>query len=145
MLHYIHSFANMTPQRWKRNMFFTGVRNTTLFKMTGGGFPVSDISCQLKTHPIFVLQITSRGPVVCQKKKKNWYDKDDRRYILEGTWTSINYRIQATTYLAEEHRFCIPRGMEYFEVFIDGFTNINNKNYPQLFCMGIIKDKDIKG
>lgn len=145
MQYYTPFPLNMSLQRWKRNMFFTGVRNTTLSKRTAGGFPVTDAHCQYKTHPVFVLRITSCGPVVCPGSRKNWYNKEDRRYILAGTKTSTNDIIRDTTYLAEEHSFCIPRGMSYAEDFKNEFTNMKNNNCPPLYCMGIVKDQDIKG
>lgn len=136
---------NMNLPRWKRNMFFTGVRNATLFKWTVGGFPVTEEHSKKATHPIFVLAITSYGPEVCPCSRKNWYDKDDRRYIRGGACTSTKHIIRDTTYLVEEHRFSIPRSVCYAEGFKEDFTNIEHRDYLPLYCMGVVKDDDIKG
>lgn len=139
-----HFPENMSPSLWKKNMFFTGIRNPTFYKYTNGEFPVSNADDPMRTHPIFVLNIAENGPVVCPGSRKNWWNKEDRRYILAGTRTSTNYRIRDTTYLVEEHRFCIPRGVAYAEKFKEDFTNICKPMYISLFCMGVIKENDIK-
>lgn len=141
--HIPNALKNIRLNRWKKNMFFTGVRDTTLYKRTKGEFPVKMTDSQ-KTHPILVLSITSCGPVVCPGSRKNWYNKEDRRYILAGTRTNTNHIIRDTTYLAEEHSFRLPRDIAY-EEFTEEFTNINHQECIPLYCMGIVRDEDIKG
>lgn len=144
MMLYYHFPKNMNSSLWKKNMFFTGVRNSTFFKYTKGGFPISNANNPMMTHPIFVLDIASNGPVVCPGSRKNWNNKEDRRYILAGTVTSTNHRIRDTTYLVEEHRFCVPRGVACVETFKKDFTNIYDNICIPLYCMGVIKENDIK-
>lgn len=145
MKNYYEFPVNMSLERWKRNMFFTGVQDTTLSFCTCGGFPETNLGEQRKTHPIFVLHVKKDGPVVCPCSRKNWYDREDRRYIVEGAITSTQQIIRATTYLVEEHRFRIPRGADYIRDFKEKFTNAVRKDCIPLYCMGIINDKDIRG
>lgn len=140
---FYHFPINMKPLRWKRHMLFTGVRNDTLFEATAGGFPVTGGGNSQETHPIFVLELRKSGPQVCPCSTKNWYDRADRRYLRAGAVTSNKKIIKHDTYLADEHPFTVPRGMEYAEEFEEKYTNKNDPGEKPLYCMGVVRDEDI--
>lgn len=131
---------NLNPAAWKKNMYFTGVRNSTWFKYTSGNFPQSHSDSDDITHPLFVLSVEKGGPVACPGSTKNWSDREDRRFILEGTLTDCGKRIRRTTYLVEENSFSMPRG----QAFVMDFTKEGHPSGLDLLCLGIVREKDIR-
>ncbi|WP_077072939.1 hypothetical protein [Mailhella massiliensis] len=131
---------NLMSGAWKKHMYFIGVRNTTLFRYTDGQFPRKDYDDDVGTHPIFVLRIEKEGPRVCPGSTKNWFDKEDRPYIPQGTVTDCNLTIKNATYLVLENDFSVPRGM----AFRKDFTREGDPYGRDLLCLGVVREKDIR-
>lgn len=136
---------NASLEKWKLHMYFLNARNTTLYNHTRGGFPYDKPKDEHAVHPIFVLEMTREGPIICPCSTKDWDTVDNRRYIPASTITDIGNRINYDNYLVEEHSFRLPRDSVFDGSFQNDFTNIGRPDCKPLVCMGVVRKKDIKG
>lgn len=101
-----NAIRSLPPAQWQQHMFFIGVPDTEFRSLTGGAFPAT-MRKDKTTHPLFVLQCSPFGHLVCPCSSRG--NPRRQRFIRRGCRLAMSdWEIHTDSFLVEQYSLTIP-------------------------------------